>query len=321
MTHTPLSEDIQALVAGYVLGDLDSDERIQFQQLLADHPELAQDISTLKETLSLLPYGLPLQTPAPEVRSRLLMNAQQQAETSPSPKPIPDPQLKPGRLDGPSRQQLSSRVKTRLAAAIAVILGACSVVLAHRVSTLQTRLATTNQVVELAMAGQTAPPESSALTIHPADALLTEQWSGITQVIQDHVGSLTRSQGPVDIAGGDPQVLREKLRTQLVSSESLVAQVPTLPLPQAKLLGGSPCQFSQTKGLRMTYALPNYSPISLYQIDLQGDQFPTFTETYITVKQDDINLVLWRQDEYLYALAADLPQSHLHLLTQVMELI
>lgn len=208
-----------------------------------------------------------------------------------------------------------------MVAAIAVVLGVSSVVLAHRVTTLQTRLAMSNQMVELAMAGQTDPNESSALTIHPADVLLTEQWSGLTQIIQDHVGSLTRSQGPVDIAATDPFVLREKFRTQLVSSEGLLTQVPTLPLSQAQLLGGSPCQFSQTKAVRMTYTVPSHAPISLYQIELRGDTFPTFSDTYITVNQDNVNMVLWQQDDYLYALAAELPPSHLHLLTQVMELI
>ena len=318
MTHLSLPEDIQALVAGYVLGDLDSDERDQFQQLLADHPELSQDISTLTETLALLPYGLSRQRPAPAVRSRLLEKAQQSLETPPAPDLIPEHRLQP---HPGKRGQTSSSLKMRLAAAIAVILGGCSIVLAHRVSTLQTRLATANQVIELAMAGQSTPDEASALTIHPADALLTEQWSGLTQIIQDHVGSLTRSQGPVDIAGADPQVLREQLQAQLVSSEPLGSQVPILSLPQAKLLGGSPCQFNQAQGLRMTYALPSDAPLSLYQIDLKGDHFPHFSETYITVTQNDVNLLLWRQDDYLYALAADLPHSRLHLLTQVMELI
>ena len=321
MTHTPLPEDMQALVAGYVLGDLDEDERTQFQQLLADHPELVQDISTLKETLSLLPYGLPLQKPAPDVRSRLLGKAQQQLETAPAPDLTSDLQLQKTRSASSHLRPSPSSLKMRITAAIAAILGGCTLVLAHRVSTLQMRLATVNEVVELAMAGQDGSGESSALTIQPADTLLTEQWSGLSQIIQDHVGSLTRSQGPVDIAATDPLVLREKLHTQLMASETVVAQVPTLPLAQATLLGGSPCQFSQTKGLRMTYALPSHSPISLYQIDVQGDQFPTFSETYITVNQDDVNLVLWRQDDHLYALAAEMPPSHLHLLTQFMELI
>ena len=290
MTDTSLPEDIQSLVAGYVLGDLDSEERQQFQHLLALHPELAQEIATLKETLSVLPYGLPPQRPAPEVRSRLLMNVQKQgmlqegdANLPPAELPLADPS--PELAPVPQRQRsLSpsavSSLKMRLVAAIAVVLGGASVVLAHRAATLQTRLAMANQVVELAMVGQADPSESSsessALTIYPADALLIEQWSGLTQIMQDHVGSLTRSQGPVDIAATDPLVLREKFRSQRVSSAGLATQVPTLSLSQAQLLGGSPCQFSQTKGVRMTYSLPSHDPISLYQIEMHGRRVSHF---------------------------------------------
>lgn len=327
MTQPSVPDEIQALVAGYVLGDLDADERAQFQQLLADTPELAQDITTLTETLSLLPYGLTLQKPASDVRSRLMMKAQTRQAQEPI-AVVPMPTTEPAPTTTPetraSNERSPSVFKVRLAAAIAVILGGCSLVLAHRVSTLQTRLAAANQVIEMAIAGQSNQANvsnSPALTIQPADALLTEQWSGIRQIIQDHVGSLERSQGPVDIAAGDPMELRDKLRTQRLSFDDPTAQVPTLPLPQAQLLGGSPCQFSETKGLRMTYTLPSHDPISLYQIDVQGSQFPTFSETYITVTHGNINVVLWRQDEHLYALAADLPQAHLQFLTQVIELI
>lgn len=329
MTPTSIPDEIQALVAGYVLGDLDADEREQFQQLLADYPELAQDIATLTETLSLLPYGLTLQPPASDVRSRLMMKVQQpQQIQSPQAAQSPQSPVQVTPISTLERQVSTERspssFKFRLAAAIAVVFGGCSLLLAHRVFTLQTRLAAANQVIEMAIAGQveqTTVANSPALTVQPADTVLTEQWSGLRQIIQDHMGSLERSQGPVDIAAGDPLELRDKLRTQLVSFEDPMAQVPTLPLPQAQLLGGSPCQFSDTKGLRMTYTLPSHDPISLYQIDVQGNQFPTFSETYITVAQDNINVVLWRQDDHLYALVADLPQSHLQFLTQVIELI
>ena len=150
---------------------------------------------------------------------------------------------------------------------------------------------------------------------------MTEQWSGLTQIIQDHVGSLERSQGPVDIATADPFVIQQELRDQIQASARLNEPVPTLPFPKAQLLGGSPCQFSQANGLRMTYTLPSHGLVSLYQIDMQGNQFPTFTGTYITTTQDNVNLVLWRQDDYLYALAAEIPPSHLRLFTEVMELI
>ncbi|MEM8809943.1 MAG: hypothetical protein AAGF01_28325, partial [Cyanobacteria bacterium P01_G01_bin.38] len=122
--------------------------------------------------------------------------------------------------------------------------------------------------------------------------------------------SLVRSQGPVDIATPDP----DEILYQLARSEPM----PTLASPQAKLLGGSPCQFGKAQGLRLTYQLPTEQTVSVYQIDLNGDQFPQFLETHVTLRDHDVNLIFWREQDYLYALAADLPLTDLQTLAQTM---
>ena len=305
MSKFTLPEDWQTLAAGYVLGDLNSEEMVLYQQLLKDHPELSHAVVSLQETLSMLPYGLPQQQPNSQVRSRLLARAKAQLNSTNAPRP---------RVSAGKRRQIS-RV-ARIAASVAIILGGLNVWLSYRVITLQARLASAERFVEMAIASDFTAHDGvsvPALTVSPAGPLLTQQWSGLSQLVQDHLRSLRRSQGPVDVVESNP----ETLLTQFSFSE----QKPMLVSPQAKLLGGSRCQFGDAQGLRLTYQLPAEQTVSLYQINLKGDQFPEFLETYITLKQQHVNLILWRQENYLYALAAALPLTDLQTLVQTVDSI
>ena len=300
MSHSSLPEDLQILAAGYVLGDLNSEETIQFQQLLVVYPGLSKMVSSLQETLSLLPYGLPPQTPSGEARSRLLHAASDREKASQTPL---------SRLSKITPKWLPSA--TRLAVPVALGLGGCSFWLGYRVVTLQAQLATAEQFVEMAMADdQTVGP---TLTVSPADTVLREQWPGLAQLVQDHRESLGQSQGPVEVATASP----ETLLAQLPWSQPL----STITSPQVKLLGGSHCEFGQAKGLRLTYELPAEQTVSLYQIDLNGDQFPEFLETYVTLRDQNVNLVFWREEDRLYALTAEVPLTDLQTLAQTLESI
>jgi len=73
MSATP---EWQEKMAGYVLGDLSEDERNQFEQWLAAHPEARAELARLEETLALLPYGLAEQPDPPgSVKERLMAAA------------------------------------------------------------------------------------------------------------------------------------------------------------------------------------------------------------------------------------------------------
>lgn len=66
----------QELLAGYVLGDLSSEEMEQVQQYLVQHPEAQTEVEELRATLNLLPLSLPEDEGPPEtVRSRLRQSA------------------------------------------------------------------------------------------------------------------------------------------------------------------------------------------------------------------------------------------------------
>lgn len=68
----PSPEHLEELIAGYVLGNLCSEEAEEFKQLLAEKPELIQEVNQLQEVLGLLPYALPEITPPQHLRSAIV---------------------------------------------------------------------------------------------------------------------------------------------------------------------------------------------------------------------------------------------------------
>jgi len=59
------------LLAGYVLGDLNTEEVTNMHQLIAEHPEIIKEIDQLQETLAMLPLGLSESYPSPSLRDRI----------------------------------------------------------------------------------------------------------------------------------------------------------------------------------------------------------------------------------------------------------
>ena len=69
----PLSpEQLEALLAGYVLDDLTPEEAEQFEQRLREEPELIIEVKRLQEALDVLPYALPEVEPPPRLKEAIL---------------------------------------------------------------------------------------------------------------------------------------------------------------------------------------------------------------------------------------------------------
>jgi len=68
MFGSPSPEHLEELIAGYVLGNLCSEEAEEFKHLLAEKPELIQQVNQLQEVLGLLPYALPEIRPPQHLR-------------------------------------------------------------------------------------------------------------------------------------------------------------------------------------------------------------------------------------------------------------
>jgi anti-sigma-K factor RskA len=84
-TNEPNSADLpnsSDLVAGYILNDLSPEEAARLNQVLAETPELQQEIAAFSEAFSLITYDLPIVEPSPELKARIL-NAASQSISSP----------------------------------------------------------------------------------------------------------------------------------------------------------------------------------------------------------------------------------------------
>lgn len=70
--NTNIPQEWEELLAGYVLGDLSSEEARTIQELLTEHPELLAEIEHFQDILALLPLALPA-VPVPQtLRSQIL---------------------------------------------------------------------------------------------------------------------------------------------------------------------------------------------------------------------------------------------------------
>lgn len=103
------AEELQLLIAGYVLGDLSPEEAAAFEQLLAQDPAIAAEVTHMQKALETA-YAPVEVAPPPELRSRILAIAQ--AETQ---------QPEPLRPQHPSRQVISLRSLLEIAAAVAIV--------------------------------------------------------------------------------------------------------------------------------------------------------------------------------------------------------
>lgn len=68
-------EQLEHLLAGYVLGDLTPEEAARVYQLIESDPDLAAEVHHLQSTLALLPLSLPSAKPPEKLRSRILQAA------------------------------------------------------------------------------------------------------------------------------------------------------------------------------------------------------------------------------------------------------
>ncbi|MEM9806236.1 MAG: hypothetical protein AAF959_13230 [Cyanobacteria bacterium P01_D01_bin.56] len=277
MTIPMSPQEIQELAAGYVLGDLTSAEAETFQSLLLTIPELQAEVTALQEALAMMPYGLDEVTPKGDLRSQILSAAQDEFISS-----LP-----------PSIRHTSKRFPLRISWAM---------------GSLAAGLAVLCGLATLRLGGQMRLAQQASQTEFASTSGIHQTWSGLSQILQDHQRSLSNPAGPVDFVVQQPADILSLLK----GFQTTVAALPLLPPKQGMLLGGSNCQLGETPGLRLTYQLGSEQTVSAYQLALADEEFPEFQSAQLTLQQSDgTGIVLWRDDDYLYALVAEMPTAEL----------
>lgn len=89
MSGSPTPEHLEELIAGYVLGDLCSEEAEEFIKLLTENPEVIQEVNQLQEVLGLIPYALPEVAPPQHLRSAIVEAVHTPVNSSPTRKSTP----------------------------------------------------------------------------------------------------------------------------------------------------------------------------------------------------------------------------------------
>jgi anti-sigma factor RsiW len=149
--------------------------------------------------------------------------------------------------------------------------------------------------------------------LRPAASFLAEE------IMADHLGSLSRAGGPVDLVTTDPSAVVTQFRAAVHVPDT----VPVLQHADSKLLGGSYCQLQSTKGIRFTYALGATRTVSVYQLERPREAVvpaPGGRPLYIGYVEGSPRpgAILWGDERFVYALVGDMPPTALEQLAQTL---
>ncbi len=279
------ADRIQELLAGHVLGNLDSEEVQELHQILQEAPELTLETQELREILELLPYALPIVSPPQHLQSRLLQTK------------APPPVSRGIRWRIP--QWVGSAVVLAL---LAVAWGVNRHRLHEQVASLQTKL----DHIALEDREMTVPLSQMLL---PAEVILANRWDGLDELVSDHLRSVTQEQGPVDYPSTQAAELMQILKHQIALPDGL-----SLALAQkSQLLGGSPCQLGGTEGARFSYRYSRNVILSFYVLTRrERSQFPRTGSRILYIQgPQQPGILLWEDRDFIYSLVAPLPMETL----------
>lgn len=296
------SERIQELAAGYVLGDLSSEEAEEFHQLLAEYPELATEVDSLQEVREMMAY-LPEVAPPAQLRTKVLA-ATETAEKS---------KIKKLKISVFRRNNLI----TGIAALFAIVFSLNNYYLRQQLNIAQTQL--TQQKEVIAKLQETDASPNSTKLVMASEAFLQKNWNGINKIFQDHLRSVSQKQGPVDFSSSNPMKIVKNFQPQL----TFTADVPYVSNSEAKLMGGSFCDFGETQGIRFTYKLKSGQMVSFYQIKRANNMsVPQLNGERLYIgHKDSPAILMWDDKDFFYVLIAPLTKQELEQLAANVEYI
>lgn len=299
----------EELAAGYVLGNLDSEEMAEFQQLAVEHPSLWEEVAGLQETLDLLPFALTESQPQPSARQQIMQSAAQVNLGA-------TPQQQNA---SPHTQRPWGKIFGSIAAVTTIVLGVQTVHFQQQLAQVQQELAEHKSRMATLPSLSTNQPTPRNVVITTTDTFVQRNWQGVEQILVDHLKSSKKGLKAVDIPSNQPMELAALLRAQV----PMPSAMPVLSEINSKLLGGSICTFGNSKGVRITYDTVQHGQVSFYQIARsQKPDLPQLTpeKLYLAI-QDGPGGVFWSDGEFLYAIVSNLSADELKELTSAVEIV
>lgn len=298
----------EELAAGYVLGNLDSEEMAEFQQLAVEHPSLWEEVAGLQEALDLLPFALAESQPQRSVREQMMQSAIQAKSVAPAP---PNANSK--------TQRPWAKIFGSIAAVTTVALGVQTVHFQQQLAQIQQELAEQKRLMATLPSSTAHQATPRNVVITTTDTFVQRNWQGVEQILVDHLKSSKKGLKAVDIPSNQPMELAALLRAQV----PMPSAMPVLSEINSKLLGGSICTFGKSKGVRITYDTVQHGQVSFYQIARsQKPDLPQLTpeKLYLAI-QDGPGGVFWSDGEFLYAIVSNLSADELKELTSAVEIV
>lgn len=312
------------LAAGYVLGNLSSEEAEILQQYVNQHPEFAIKIDRLYDTLGAIPYALPEVDEPINLRSQLLaIVAEANLITNPITSPInalpypadppsiaPEPPTPPT----PTTRKLRSTEPCRWVALAAIIFGFMSWQMYRDLTATRTALIDARDRASKLEASVNAQIADNTLILQP-DATLARLWQ-FDRLIEDHHRAI-RGVGHAHTFQTS-KIL--EIVQQFQDDFEFAPVLPVLDDPNVQLVSGSFCEFGQIPGFRFSYQTKDGRKLSLYQVGTPSDPLllPKTSEGRLHVRQPgQPEIILWSHGGFDYALVAEMPREQLETIDSI----
>ena len=148
MTEPLFPERSEELMAGYVLGNLSSEEAEELRRVLKENPELATEVVSLQEVLEVIPYALPDIEPPPHLYSAILEAASAASVAVPNPHVSEVPNSL-AQEKGKHSPLLWSRVLGSIAALLALAFGLDNYRIRQEITTLEAQVVRQKDVIAM----------------------------------------------------------------------------------------------------------------------------------------------------------------------------
>lgn len=166
MARSIPSEQLQLLIAGYVLGDLSPDEVKEFEQILADDSAIADEVARMQKALE-ISYAPSEVTPPTHLRSAILTANAHLANPKSSPRP---------HLNLRSRRSFLWRRTIEVAAVVLIVgLGISNYRLRQSLQAVQTEIRQSHTLIYSLRAKEANANASATVAVNPnnLEAVLT----------------------------------------------------------------------------------------------------------------------------------------------------
>ncbi len=334
MSREDSQERMNELAAGYVLGNLSSEEAEILQQYVSQHPEFAVEIDQLYDILGVIPYALAEVDLPIDLRTQLLTTITDTEPIAASPHPDdlrsiaqPSPtseqpsQQAPQQADGrsakfprptPSAQSTGTlrhrRWLERGAAAAAIVFGLMNWQMYRDLAVTRTALIEARNQISALEAAADAQIADNMPILQP-DATLASLWQ-FDRLIEDHrQATQNTSHGSAFQTSKILEIVQ-----QFQDEFEFAPTLPVLNNPGVRLISGSFCKLGKIPGFRFSYQTEDGRKLSLYQVGTPGDPLilPGATQGRLHVRQaGKPEIILWSHEGFDYALVAEMPRGQL----------